>query len=178
MKVGFNLQSIRFPFFSPPNGRGTYTFSGFYTSVPGKSFTGYGPADFLVNEMETASVPQYNKLNFSHWYRAAYVQDDWRVTQRLTLNLGLQYDYFQPLEEIKGKFANFSMQFSGAETGQGVLTYTKSQQNAYLAPQFLNLLSANNISLQYTGKSSLVDGQKLNFAGDHWKHRSDADVVG
>ena len=164
VKMGANLQSIRFPFFSPPNGRGTYTFTGFYTSIPGKSFTGYGPADFMLNEMSAASVPQESHLDFSHWYRAAYVQDDWRVTQRLTLNLGVRYDYFQPLKEIRGQFANFSMQSNGPGTGAGVLTYTQSQRGAYLAPQFLSVLGANNVKIAYTGKQSLVNGQTMNIA--------------
>ncbi len=164
LKAGIELLSIRFPFFSPPNGRGTYTFNGFYTSIPGKSFTGYGPADFLLNQMSAATIPAFNKLDFSHWYRAAYIQDDWRVTQRLTLNLGLRYDYYQPLKEVSGRFANFFMQALGPGSGQATLTYTQSQRNAYLAPGFLSLLAQNNVPVRYTGNQSIVTGQKMNFA--------------
>ncbi len=164
LKAGILLQSVRFPFFSPPNARGTYSFGGFFTSSPGKANTGYGVADFLQNEMASASVPAYQHLDFSHWTRGAYIQDDWRVTSKLTLNLGLRYDYYQPLKEVAGQFANFYMQALGPASGQATLTYTKAQQNTTLSPVFLNLLAANHVAVQYTGNSTLVNGQNLNFS--------------
>ncbi|MDE3150235.1 MAG: carboxypeptidase regulatory-like domain-containing protein, partial [Acidobacteriota bacterium] len=89
LKFGVLLQSVRFPFFSPPNARGTYTYGGFFTSLPGKADTGYGVADFMLNQMTSATVPEYHHLDYSHWTRGAYAQDDWRATRKLTLNLGL-----------------------------------------------------------------------------------------
>ena len=41
-----------------------------------------------------------SKLLLHYWYVGAYAQDDWRITPKLTLNLGLRYDYFTPLYEI------------------------------------------------------------------------------
>lgn len=164
LKAGFLLQSVRFPFFSPPNARGTYNYSGFFTSYPGKANTGFGPADFLLDSMASATVPNYQHLDFSHWTRGAYIQDDWRVTRRLTLNLGLRYDYNQPIKEVGGKFANFYMQALGPGAGQATLTYTASQQNTYLAPVFTNLLAANNVAIQYSKNPFLVNSQKTNFS--------------
>jgi len=164
LKAGILLQSNRFPFFSPPNARGTYTYNGFFTSNPGKANTGFGVADFLENEMASATIPNYQRLDFSHWNRGAYLQDDWRVTKKLTLNLGLRYDNFQPLKEVGGKFANFSMQPLGPGQANANLTYTAGQRNTALSPRFLSLLQANRVAVQYTGNSTLVNGQNTNFA--------------
>lgn len=164
LKAGILLQSVRFPFFSPPNARGTYSYGGFFTSNPGKSNTGFGVADFLQDQMTSASVPAYQSLDFSHWTRGAYIQDDWRVSNKLTLNLGVRYDYYQPLKEVAGKFANFYMQPLGPNRGQATLTYTKSQQNTVLSPVFMNLLAANNVSVNYTENTSLVNGQDTNVS--------------
>jgi hypothetical protein len=164
LKVGLLLQSVRFPFFSPPNARGTYNFGGFFTSNPGQTNTGYGVADFLENQMTAATIPTYQNLDFSHWTRGAYIQDDWKLNNKLTLNLGLRYDYYQPLKEVGGKFANFYMQALGPASGQATLTYSKTQQNTQLSPNFLNLLAANNVSVHYTDNNTLVNGQHLNFS--------------
>ena len=163
-KAGVELLSVRFPFYSPSGARGVYNYSGFFTSNPGKSFTGYGAADFLEDQMTNASINTAVQLDMSRWYRAAYFQDDWRATGRLTVNLGIRYEYFQPLKEISGQFANFFMQANGPGKGTGTLTYPMSQRNTYLAPLFLALLEKSNIPIQYSRNPSLVSPQYLNFA--------------
>jgi hypothetical protein len=164
LKAGVLLQSVRFPFFSPPNGRGTYNYTGYFTSYPGKTNTGYSIADFLENQMNSATVPQFQQLDFSHWTFGAYAQDDWRVTRKLTLNLGLRYDNFQPPKEVAGKFGNFYMQAQGPGAAMATLTYTRSQQNTPLATAFTNLLSANHVPIIYSGNSFLVNEQNTDFA--------------
>lgn len=163
-KTGVLLQSVRFPFFSPPNGRGTYNYTGYFTSYPGKANTGYSVADFLEDQMNSATVPQFQQLDFSHWTFGAYVEDDWRLTRTLTLNLGLRYDNFQPPKEVGGKFGNFYMQAQRPGAATASLTYTRSQQNTPLAPAFTSLLSANKIPIVYSGNSFLVNGQNTDFA--------------
>ncbi len=164
LKVGILIQSVRFPFFSPPNARGTYGYTGFFTSKPGLSNTGFGPADFLEDSMNSATVPAYQHLDFSHWTRSAYIEDDWRATRSLTINMGLRYDNYQPLKEVGGKFANFYMQSLGPRSGTATLTYARSQQNTPLAPGFLSLLAANNVPIRYSGNPELVNGQNFNFS--------------
>ena len=40
-------------------------------------------------------------------YFATYFQDDWKMTPKLTLNLGVRWDYFGPINETSGGQANF-----------------------------------------------------------------------
>ena len=46
IKFGVLFQSNRFSFLSPPNARGVYHYTGLFTSLPGRSYTGFGVADF------------------------------------------------------------------------------------------------------------------------------------
>ena len=43
------------------------------------------------------------------WETSAYVKDDWRVRQWLTLNLGVRYDVYTPFNEAKNKLSNFDL---------------------------------------------------------------------
>jgi hypothetical protein len=38
-----------------------------------------------------------------------YVADDWRISKKLTLNLGLRWDYFSPFSEVSNRWANFNL---------------------------------------------------------------------
>ena len=38
-----------------------------------------------------------------------YFADDWRVTRKLTLNLGLRWDYYSPFSEVSNRWANFNL---------------------------------------------------------------------
>ncbi|MFN0119859.1 MAG: TonB-dependent receptor domain-containing protein [Blastocatellia bacterium] len=65
-------------------------------------------ADFLMgyaNNVELGNVPKPS--NFRNMQFSAYVQDDWNITPRLTLNLGLRYDLLGPLTEKNNRISNY-----------------------------------------------------------------------
>ena len=95
-------------FYAGNNGRtGLMRFSGRFTG-PDSSQTGWGEADFFLGLPEILG----RGLDTGTWgHRKTiygfYVQDDWRVTNRLTLNLGLRWEYHTPLVEVKDRQSNF-----------------------------------------------------------------------
>jgi hypothetical protein len=101
----------------------------------------------------------------NRWYRAAYGQDDWRVNQKLTVNLGLRYEYFQPYKENSGAQANFYATGPlGIATGSASLLIPSVQQSTALAPSFLAALKQDNISLQYVNNKFLTSPPLTNFS--------------
>jgi len=165
LKFGVQLMSLRYETLQPPYSHGTYSFSGLYTSNLGASFTGFGVADMLADQNNSSQISPIIVVNDVKWYRSAYAQDDWRVNPRLTLNLGVRYDYFQPYREMAGQQANFYPTGPlGVGTGIGVYVLPTQSRNVYLAPWFTSLLAKDNITLQYSNNPALSVTQKTNFA--------------
>jgi outer membrane receptor protein involved in Fe transport len=116
--------------------------------------------------MFSASLDSLNISQNQRWYRGAYVQDDWKVTSKITVNLGLRYDFFQPPYEKHdhmGLFYPTSPLTAASSTG--IYELNSSQMGVPLSPVFLAELAQSNITLKYvSGNRSLVESQKLSFA--------------
>ncbi|MFL6417647.1 MAG: carboxypeptidase regulatory-like domain-containing protein [Bryobacteraceae bacterium] len=163
LKVGVNYQQIRFSVLQPTAGRGTLNYSGKYTGQPGVSFTGSGMADFLANSMDSASLSGLNNTNLQRWYAGAYVQDDWKVTSRLTVNAGVRYDHFTAPYDRSDRQANWYFNSLGPGSGTGVYLMPESQKGV-LPSDFAALLAKDHIDVQYTSNRSLINAPRLNFA--------------
>ena len=82
-----------------PSTRGNLGFNG--------QFTGNAVADFLLGYVRSAELSNVHIVNQRRWSAAWFVQDDWRVNNRVTLNLGLRYDFMTPSYEADNRMANF-----------------------------------------------------------------------
>jgi hypothetical protein len=165
LKAGVDFQRIRSSTEQPTEPRGAYTFNGTYTSQPGTANTGFGAADFLTNNMNSAAISNLFNTDDVRWNRAVYVQDDWKATQRLTLNYGVRYDYTLPYLERHD--AQAALVLTGPlqpSNSSAEYRIPISQQGVALPTAFTRLLAADNISLVYTRNRELIDWQHLNFA--------------
>ena len=71
------------------------------------SNTGANLADFLLGRLSAVNVEISPSIGKRLQYYAGYFQDDWRVTKRLTINLGLRYETETPAYEVAGRMSNF-----------------------------------------------------------------------
>jgi Carboxypeptidase regulatory-like domain/TonB dependent receptor/TonB-dependent Receptor Plug Domain len=128
----------------PPTTAGCYT----YNNVGGASNIQASPL----------SQQDYRKPYFG-----AYFTDTWKITPKLTLNLGLRYEYFSLGADHFGRAANFVPSFASKDGSSEYLIDDRSK-NIALSPSFTSLLAAQGIALSYTSNHDLGELPKTNFS--------------
>jgi hypothetical protein len=102
LKGGFSITRYQQNTPGPVTGlrRGSFTFRG--------DFTGHAFADFILGYPFSASrvVGKGVETGRSTWH-GYYLNDDWKVSRRLTLNLGVRYEYISPLVDILNRRSTF-----------------------------------------------------------------------
>jgi carboxypeptidase family protein len=81
------------------------------TGVPGGSNTNAGGnafASFLLGYADSGQIDTVRFIGQQFYYVGGYVQDDWRVTDKLVLNLGVRYDINLPPTGLNDRWSDFS----------------------------------------------------------------------
>ncbi len=96
------------------------------------SNTGLAYASLLVGQIDKGSFTQYLQQEFGARFRAIspYVQDNWKVNSRLTLDLGLRYDFFPTVNEVHNAQSFFNPTLTNPVTGlPGALQFAGNGTN-------------------------------------------------
>ncbi len=103
---------------------GILTFTPLITSNLGAPNTGNALAAFLLGEVNAGSVQTSDLIQSRASYLAFYAQDDWRFTDRLTLNYGLRWEAELPRYELNGRQNSFDPDAINPVSGTpGVVTF-------------------------------------------------------
>jgi hypothetical protein len=111
VKVGLDWRWERVNVVQPPSPTGSFTFNAIGSDLPGIANTGTPLASFLLGQVQAFSVDlQQAQIQERARFQEYFVQDDWKVSDRLTVNPGLRYTLNFPSTEINGQTATFNLQ--------------------------------------------------------------------
>ncbi len=114
LKTGIDFRKTNYNDRSENSARGSFGFTGVMTAIPGSTSTGVSVADLLLGNPITASGSATSLAgNFNGFTYAFFVQDDWRVNRRMTLNLGLRYELNTRYSDVQNRLTLFDTAYPG-----------------------------------------------------------------
>jgi len=94
--------------------------------------TGLSYASFLIGQIDRGSLTQNLVQEYGSRFRAIspYIQDNWKVSPKLTLDLGLRYDFFPALREVHDNMSFINLNLTNPVTGTpGALQFAGTGPN-------------------------------------------------
>jgi Carboxypeptidase regulatory-like domain len=111
LKMGFDARWERLDVIQPPYPTGSFTFNALGSDLPGVTNTGTPLASFLLGQVQSFSIDlQQSEIQERAHFQEYFIQDDWKVSNRLTINPGVRYTLNFPSTEINGQTAVFNLQ--------------------------------------------------------------------
>ena len=103
---------------------GNFSFTPLLTALPNVANTGIAFATFLLGEANSASILRPDPVRSRSEYWGAYIQDDWRVSNTLTMNLGIRWEGTTPRREDQNRFNAFDTKaLNPISNTPGVVTF-------------------------------------------------------
>lgn len=178
-KAGFEGQHIRFTILQPAWGRGDFAFDGTYTDAPDLPSGNTGPAQLLLTPIPSTvsaapgagdyiggadyvAASNFANTDMGRHYYASYIQDDWKVTPKLTVNLGLRWEYFGQIVERYGAQSNWQPASASAPS-EFLVTKSRCDSTSSSSP-FQTALAMDNVNYACSDVPGLGHSQNTNFA--------------
>jgi trimeric autotransporter adhesin len=168
VRVGGDFRDVRSDSRTSANARGTFLFTGLYTSR-GSGRLGADFADYLLGLSQQASV-QYGP-GLERFRSRAYnlfLVDDWRMRSGVTINAGLRYEYQSPSWEADNRLVTLDVA-PGFTAATPVMAgamgpYAGSFARTIVRPDRNNLAPRAGVAWRASTRTTLRGGYGINYA--------------
>ena len=173
LKFGYEYQHVWMAVEDTNPLYGSFTFAGGYSrpyvagKATGTATTDNYVADFLWGASSAYSLSSYFVAHLRNQSHFAYVQDDWKVSPRLTLNLGVRYEYTTPYYEQKNQQSNFNPNYNPTAFGQNPLSafITAGSGNKYTyQPDYNDAAPRLGFAFAVDDKTALRGGYGISYS--------------
>lgn len=169
MKFGASILRRELNLYRPLAGKGYFQIagngnSGCCSGATGHVDTGYEVSDLLAGFVDGYSHgPTFGMVGTRSWENGFFAQDDFRVTQRLTLNLGIRWDILTWPTEVQNRQANFDL-----NTGALVIAGSNGAPRTLISNDYNNFGPRLGFAYQLTsdGKTVIRGGYGLFYFVD------------
>jgi hypothetical protein len=164
---------------------GSFNYGGGYSNAGGTTVSDTYWADFLFGTTNTYSLANYYVAHLTQNMHSLYAQDDWKALPKLTLNLGLRWEYGSPYADLYNRISNFDpvtqtvlTTTPGAVAGNGITpfhgggTYGKTLVN----PDFTDFGPRVGFAYALDSRTAIRGGFGISYA--HYTRAGSGDILG
>jgi len=162
---------------------GAFSYGGAYSAVGTAVADSYW-ADFLFGTTNSYQLANYFVAHVRQTMDSAYVQDDWKPTPKLTLNLGVRWEYGSPYSEQNNYISNFDpitqtvlTTTPGATAGNGITPYSGGgvYGKTLVNPDLNDFAPRVGFAYALTGKTALRGGFGTSYV--HYTRAGSGDIL-
>jgi hypothetical protein len=171
LKFGYEYQRVNTEIndLAPVYGQSSY--SGKFSGL-GRGSNLVNLADFFVGAQSSLSMSRFEILDYRQRMHFGYVQDDWKVTPNLTLNLGLRYEFATPQWEENNRLGNF-------DPATASLIFAKDgglEDRTTLKPDYNNWAPRLGLAYKMTSRTVLRSGYGVSYI--HFNRMGGENILG
>jgi hypothetical protein len=155
-------------------------FGGFYSRIPGQSLgalagaaanTVHSLSDFYFGARSSYQIATQVIAELRQQAQWFYLQDDWKATDKLTLNLGVRYELTTPPYDANNRMANFNPETNSivGVSGSGI------SRRSLREMQWLNVVPRLGAAYQVDSKTVVRGGWALGY--NYWNRMASAELL-
>ncbi len=145
---------------------------GFSRPTPGATNTAYSLADFYFGARSIYQLATQKVTETRQWANWFYLQDDWKVSNKLTLNLGVRYEITTPMYEADNELANFDLATRKLVTAKD----GSIEERALRSMDWNNFAPRIGLAYQLTKNTVVRSGYGIGY--NYWNRMASAEVLG